>query len=400
MTGGELLLWAATIAVVTPIAVFVVECLAALLPPREEAPLGERPPAVVLIPAHNEAAGIADTLASVRMQLSPGDEVLVVADNCTDDTAAIARREGATVLERVNPELRGKSYALDTGVRWLAERVRPPEIVIILDADTLPCPGAIEELARTAHHYHQPVQGAYTLRAAGTQVSSALAAFAFTVRNVVRPQGLRRLGLPCLLHGSGMAFPWPILSRAALASGQLAEDRWLAVDLALAGHCTRFSPASITGAFPTAAKAVRTQRERWEHGHLETMLRQTPRLLAGAVRQRRAVLLALALELAVPPLSLLAIWWFVILLCQGVVLVLGGPWQPMLVLAVTGVVWLGTLSMVRRRIGSPGGKAGNVVHYIGSKLALYGTYLWKRQKRWIPTERDGASDERSSGRSG
>jgi cellulose synthase/poly-beta-1,6-N-acetylglucosamine synthase-like glycosyltransferase len=396
MTGGEVLLWTATIAVVLPIAVFVVECLAAQCPALEEVPLGERPPVVVLIPAHNEASGLSETLASLRTELRTGDEVLVVADNCTDDTAAIARREGATVLERINPGLRGKSYALDAGVRWLAERVSPPEIVIILDADTIASPGAIEELARTAHFYHQPVQGAYTLRPVGAQASAALASFAFTVRNVVRPQGLRCLGLPCLLNGSGMAFPWSILCRAALASGQLAEDRWLAVDLALAGHCTRFSPASITGTLPTAAKAVRTQRERWEHGHLETMLRQTPRLIVGAVRQRRVVLLALALELAVPPLSLLAIAWSVMLLSQGVILAWGGPWQPMLVLMATGVVWLGTLSMVRRRIGSSGGTAGDVGKYIGSKLAVYGTYLWKRQKLWIPTERDRLPDKHSS----
>lgn len=396
MTGGELLLWAAAVAVVIPIAVFVVECLAALLPPLEEAPLGERPPVAVLIPAHNEAWGIGDTLASLRTQLRPGDEVVVVADNCTDETAAMARRDGATVLERVNPGQRGKSYALDAGVRWLAERVRPPGIVIILDADTMAGPGAIEELAWRAHYHQQPVQGAYTMRPSGAQVSSAMAAFAFTVRNVVRPQGLKRLGLPCLLNGSGMAFPWPILSRAALASGQLAEDRWLAVDLALAGHCTRYSRAAVTGAFPTAAAAVQTQRERWEHGHLETMLRQTPRLLLAALRQRRPVLLALALELAVPPLSLLAIWWFVILSLQGVVLILGGAWQPLAFLAGAGMVWLGTLGAVRRQIGSPGGTAGSVMKYVGSKLRVYGTFLWKRQKHWIPTRRDQPRGERPS----
>jgi len=388
MTGGELLLWAATAAVVIPIAVFVVECLAALLPPSGEVPMGERPTVVVLMPAHNEAGGLGHTLACLRPQLLAGDEVVVVVDNCNDETAAIARCGGATVVERNDPGRRGKSYALDAGVRFLAARTRPPEVVIILDADTIASPGAIDELARTAYFFAQPVQGAYTLRPGDGRALSAVAGFSFAVRNVVRPQGLRRLGLPCLLNGSGMAFPWSILSRAGLASGRLAEDRWLAIDLAIAGHCTRYSPAAVTGVFPKSAKAIQTQRERWEHGHLETILLQVPRLVVAAMRQRRAVLLALALELAVPPLSLLAMLWLAILFMHLLVVIRGGPWTAVIVPGGAGLLWIVSVVAVSRQLGLPGSTAWGTVRYVCSKLTVYARFLWKRQQHWIPTQRD------------
>src|ERR1700724_2163890 len=74
----------------------------------------------VLIPAHNEGSGILPTLTDVRAQLGPHDSVLVVADNCTDETADIVKAAGVEVAIRVDPTRRGKGYALEFGVRHLA----------------------------------------------------------------------------------------------------------------------------------------------------------------------------------------------------------------------------------------------------------------------------------------
>ena len=80
-------------------------------------------------------------------QLEPGDRLLVVADNCTDHTAAVARAAGAEVLERRDAERRGKGYALAAGVDTL--RAGPPDVVVIVDADCRPAAGAIDRLVRT-----------------------------------------------------------------------------------------------------------------------------------------------------------------------------------------------------------------------------------------------------------
>src|SRR5215831_6708425 len=87
----------------------------------------------VLIPAHNEGAGILPTIRDVQAQLGPHDRILVVADNCTDDTAAIVQGAGVEVIVRADPARRGKGYALEFGVRHLS--LNPPDVVVIMDAD-------------------------------------------------------------------------------------------------------------------------------------------------------------------------------------------------------------------------------------------------------------------------
>jgi cellulose synthase/poly-beta-1,6-N-acetylglucosamine synthase-like glycosyltransferase len=120
-----------------PVFVFAIQVVIALPAARRKPdPGGYRPSIAVLVPAHNEAAGIGATLRSIRAQLQHGDRVLVVADNCIDDTAAAASAAGAETIERHDPARRGKGYALDFGVRYLT--LAPPEVVIIVDADCLP----------------------------------------------------------------------------------------------------------------------------------------------------------------------------------------------------------------------------------------------------------------------
>ena len=87
----------------------------------------------VLIPAHNEGVGILPTIRDIQAQLGPNDSILVVADNCTDDTAAIVKAAGVEVTVRADPARRGKGYALEFGVRHL--RLNPPDVVVIMDAD-------------------------------------------------------------------------------------------------------------------------------------------------------------------------------------------------------------------------------------------------------------------------
>ena len=111
------------------------ECLAALFPHRLQQNLGqiERIRLAVLIPAHNEAAEIGITLKNLISQLKNDDRLIVIADNCTDNTALIAQQYGAIVIERNNPDQRGKGYALDYGLSFLESD--PPDVVIIIDAD-------------------------------------------------------------------------------------------------------------------------------------------------------------------------------------------------------------------------------------------------------------------------
>lgn len=106
----------------TPAMTFAAECLlgaAATIEERTVPRTSRR--YVVLVPAHDESAVIADTLAGLAKAVGPSGQVLVIADNCSDDTAAIARRAGVRVLERTDTVRRGKGHALMAGVEAVAD---------------------------------------------------------------------------------------------------------------------------------------------------------------------------------------------------------------------------------------------------------------------------------------
>jgi cellulose synthase/poly-beta-1,6-N-acetylglucosamine synthase-like glycosyltransferase len=318
-----------------PVAVFCGECGLALLRKRrsQPRPLSDRPSVVVLMPAHNEEVGIGASIKSVAAQLTDRDRLVVIADNCTDHTAAVARELGAVVIERVDADRRGKGYALDFGLRFI--QVKPPEVVIVMDADCTPEQGMIDALARQADTTGRPAQAIYLMEhPAQPSARDLVSALAFMVKNQVRPTGVTRLGLPCLLTGTGMAFPWNIIRDAKLASGNIVEDMQLGVDLTLAGRAPRLcETARVTGRLPEHASASAAQRRRWEHGHLQTLLTQVPRLAIRSIFKLNLGAMAIALDLAVPPLSLLVACVLAGSLVMSVAAVLGTSWNPAIALA-------------------------------------------------------------------
>jgi cellulose synthase/poly-beta-1,6-N-acetylglucosamine synthase-like glycosyltransferase len=377
-----------------PIAVVAVETAAALLPGRRGARADREAPrqrCAVLVPAHNEEEGIGPTLKGLLPQLQPGDRLLVVADNCDlqDRTAVVARELGATVVERHDPERRGKGFALDFGVRELSKD--PPAVVLIIDADCAVGEGAVDVLVRTAAASGRPAQGEYVMDLPpGAGVRAQVSAFAFRFKNIVRPRGLDRLGLPCQLLGTGMAFPWPVLRDAPLATGHITEDINLGADLALAGHPARFCAAArVRGVLPSSERAAASQRTRWEHGHLQTLLTQVPRLLAvGLLRPR---ILGLALDLAVPPLSLLVLLWGTLLAPTLAWWAVGGWGLPAALLAGGGAVLLISILTAWFLCGRgvlPFGSLLAAPFYALAKVPIYVNFIIRRQLAWVRTPRD------------
>lgn len=261
----------------------------------------------VLIPAHDESVGLVPTLADVRQQLDSRDRLLVVADNCSDDTAAVAATHGAEVIERHDLVRRGKGYALDFGLQHLNSA--PPDILIMIDADCRLSDGAIHALVQTCVATHRPTQALYLMTPSPeAQINQRVAEFAWRVKNWLRPAGLDALHLPCQLMGTGMAFPWEVIRSIDLASGSIVEDLKLGLDLTAIGHPPKLClSALVTSQFAPTAEASRTQRERWESGHITTILATAPHLLREALAHRDIHLLALTFDLMIPPLSLLAL---------------------------------------------------------------------------------------------
>lgn len=410
----DIVLFVIALGLLVPIAVLFVECSAALLPGRPFSGVksASRPRIAVLVPAHNEAQGISATLETILPQLTERDRLVVIADNCTDETAEVAKRcfelesdaqsansvsgkLDASVVERQDTDRRGKGYALDYGLRYIEDN--PPDVVVMVDADCLVHPGTIERIAGLAASSSRPVQATYLMeRPANPEPKDAISALAVLVKNLVRPSGLARLGLPCLLTGTGMAFPWSAIASSPLASGNIVEDMQLGIDLAIAGQALLFcQEARVTARLPQQQQAAKSQRMRWEHGHLQTLFTQVPRLLKAAVHQRRFDLLAMALDLGVPPLALTVLVWCVALVvCAFAAMQLGASWIPLILLAIEGLLIFLAIVGAWAKFGRddlPVLTLLTVPFYVLWKIPLYLRFLVRPQTKWIRTERDSVS---------
>jgi Glycosyltransferase like family 2 len=264
------------------------------------------PRLAVVVPAHDEAELIERCVRSLLAQsYSPERfDVVVVADNCHDDTAEVARAAGAWVLVRDEPGRRGKGRAL----RWAMDRLLagpfPPDAVAVVDADSVADPGFLRALVRPYERGADCVQGESLLIDDGSP-QSALRAAAFLLVNRVRPAGRAVLGLPGTLAGNGMLFAQELLRWYPWNAYTAAEDVEYAVTLRTAGVRPAFAGGAVlrSSGAPTL-KAADERQLRWEGGKLHLIRTRVPGLLAAAVR--RPSLLDLVLELCVPPLGLLA----------------------------------------------------------------------------------------------
>jgi cellulose synthase/poly-beta-1,6-N-acetylglucosamine synthase-like glycosyltransferase len=396
---ANLCLGAIALCFLLPVLVLLIECMAAVwLSPRAATEMTATPRTAVLVPAHNEALGIRPVLDCLLPQLNPTDRLIVIADNCTDETAAIARELGAIAIERSDAVKRGKGYAIDFGVRYL--EADPPEVVAIVDADCRVDAGGLGQITRQAMATGRPAQAIYLMERPespdqATAAKTAVSSLAFMVKNLVRPTGLSHLNLPCHLTGTGMAFPWQLLRTAPLASGNIVEDIQLGIDLAIAGAPTQLCEGvTVYGLLPRQEQVAKGQRTRWEHGHLQTLMTQVPVLVKAALEKRRFDLLALGLNIAIPPLSLLVMLLLGATGLACLAALLGASRFPAIALLVESTLMFTAILSAWAKFGRqeiPAQALLSIPLYILWKIPLYLSFLKKPEKQWIRTERDGAN---------
>ncbi|HVO32834.1 MAG TPA: glycosyltransferase family 2 protein [Elusimicrobiota bacterium] len=311
VSGLYFLVLSGTVIAALPVAVFFLETVSALALPRKT-PSRELDDVIrervgVLIPAHNEEKLLPAAIASIRPQLRSGDNLLVVADNCTDNTASVAENLGADVVVRMDECKKGKGFALECGIRRFAGD--PPKIVVVVDADCKLSEFAIDRLAATCSRTNRPAQALDLM--VGSTPGAGASEFAWRVRNWIRPLGLSSAGLPCQLMGTGMAFPWEVIAAANLSTDALAEDLQLGLELTAHGHPPIFCPSAVvTSEFPASDEERRSQKHRWRRGHIAVMTGVVPRFILTAIGKGNLRLLVLCLDAAVPPLALL---WTIII---------------------------------------------------------------------------------------
>lgn len=309
---GRILVGVVEALLIVPLGYVAILSLAAIVVALRPARRITEPPTtrfVILIPAHNEAAVIAKLLTSLRQLDYPARlfTPLVIADNCTDATAAIVRAVGVRVLERTSETERAKGYALLYALEQLAAAGEVYDAYVVVDADTVFAPAFLREMDAALRRGALVAQGQYRVLNAGEGWAAGLRAVAFALINHVRPLGRSLFGLSAGLKGNGMVFSRAVIERFGWAAYGLTEDAEYHVTLIKAGIRAAYVPRAIVAAeMPANMRQSGSQQERWERGRIELARAHGLGMLGGFLRTGDLARLDVAVESLTPPLSLLA----------------------------------------------------------------------------------------------
>ncbi len=229
-------------------------------------------PLLMLVPAHDEALLVERCVRSLLGQDYPPDllTVAVVADNCTDDTAALARSAGALVLERENSRLRGKGHAIRWGLEQLEER--PWSAVVVIDADTIVRPDFARELMRWAPLTGKALQTYDTASNEFENWLTRLAGLLTRSRYDVALPLKVSANLSCPLTGDGLVLGRGLLAMHPWQVETITEGWEFYARLTLAGHHVGYAPTPVV--YAQEARSLRqsgSQRERWAAGRFEVL---------------------------------------------------------------------------------------------------------------------------------
>ena len=344
----------------------------------------------ILVPAHNEQALIGrllDSLAALDFPRQQFD-VWVVADNCDDSTADIARGRGAQVLERFSETERAKGFALKWLLQKLAELGRRYDAYVVLDADTVVAPNLLRSMDAHLSSGSEVVQAYYSVLNANASPLASLRYVALAAIHFLRPLGRTALGLSVGLKGNGMCFTAPVLERFGWNWFTLAEDVEFHLALVRAGGRVDFaSDTWVLADMPVTLTQAGSQNARWERGRIQLVKQFVPGLLRAAMASRSLVALDAAIEQLIPPLS--------VPLALGVTsLALGLAFQSPLTVALGAFSVVGQVAYLlagAALVGAPLSAYRSLAYapiYLAWKLGLYasalitpGGHAWVRTAR-------------------
>lgn len=266
-----------------------------------------------VVPAHDEEVGIADTVRSLSAVDYPEEKrrVLVVADNCKDETAERAREAGATVLERTDAERRGKGYALALAFETIAKE-KSADAVVVVDADTQITPNLLRAFEARFRDGEVAVQAEYGVQNPRASWRTRLMVIAMALFHVLRSNARERLGVSSGLRGNGMGFSVDVLEKVPHDAYSIVEDVEYGIRLGEAGHRVAYVyEAAVMGEMVSSEKAARSQRRRWEAGRKALAKAHGARLMKKGLAARSLMLFDLGVDVSFPPLTKLVLAVFV-----------------------------------------------------------------------------------------
>ncbi len=246
----------------------------------------------ILISARNEADVIGQLLDSINKQDYPAEnlKIFVVADNCTDNTAAIAQEKGAVVYERNDTRKVGKGYALSFLLGHIERdfTLKCVDAFIVLDADNVLEPNYVSEMNRTYCDGYRITTSYRNSKNYGTNWISAGYALWFLREAKYLNHSRMLLGTSCAVSGTGFLFAREILEeRGGWNYHLLTEDIEFTCDTIVKGEKIGYAAgAMLYDEQPVTFRQSWNQRMRWAKGFLQVMRRHGLSLLRGIFSKR------------------------------------------------------------------------------------------------------------------
>lgn len=350
---------------------------------------------VILIPAYNEARVIEIPLKSIKNLNYPKTlyETIVIADNCTDETAKIVTDNGVRCLKRNDREKKGKGFALQWAFEYLKKKkaFHMYDAFVIIDADTIVDPNFLKEMDKKIAGKEKAIQGYYDVINPSASPMASLTYLGFVLSRNLRYKGKTRLNWSANLLGNGMCFSREVIDRFGWNATSIAEDVEYAIMLHFNGIRVSFAPeAKIFAEIPMTFKDARSQRSRWDIGKFQVRNRYLGRLVKKAIKTRDISYLDTAMELLIPPFSFFLILSFSLFFLFMVTAFTGfnGLFILWLIIISALIVYV----MIGLAIAKANWRIYKNLFYAPFFLlwrveTVIRAYISKNTKKWIKTER-------------
>lgn len=257
----------------------------------------------MIVAAHNEECVIGGIVKNLKDLKYPNDkyEIFVIADNCNDKTAEIARQNGARVYERTDIEHKGKGYALEWMFKNIFDLDEEFDAICILDADNLVSKNFLMEMNKQLCLGHKVIQGYLDSKNPHDTWISGNYSLSYWISNRLFQLPRHYLGLNCALGGTGFVMATSVLKDIGWGATCLTEDLEFSIKLVLKGMKVAWAhDAHVYDEKPLKLKQSWKQRTRWMQGHCDCAERFLKQLLSKSFKEGDKVAFDLAVYLIQP----------------------------------------------------------------------------------------------------
>lgn len=223
----------------------------------------------VLIAAHNEENVIADIIKSLKLQRYSADlfDIFVVADNCTDKTADIARSLGAGVIERFDETKKGKGFALEYAFDYIFSLNQGHEYAVVFDADNIVDKDFLYHINKKINTGARAVQGYLDSKNPYDSWLTLSYSLWYWINNRLSQLSRDNLGMGARLGGTGLAIDLELIKEFGWGATCLAEDTEFTLKLILSDIKVAWEhKAVVYDEKPLGMDTSWNQRTRWTQG--------------------------------------------------------------------------------------------------------------------------------------